>query len=57
VVCLDEKGDLLHNDLIYIHEGNKTYEAGYKLKDLVAKYSIEVLQLAMELLVEKLNNW
>lgn len=45
VVCLDEKGDLLHNDLIYIHEGNKTYEAGYKLKDLVAKYSIEVFAI------------
>ena len=45
VVCLDEKGDLLHNDLIYIHEGNKTYEAGYKLKDLVAKYAIEVFAI------------
>jgi uncharacterized protein len=45
VVCLDEKGDLLHNDLIYIHEGNKTYEAGYKLKDLVAKYNIEVFAI------------
>ena len=45
VVCLDEKGDLLHNDLIYIHEGNKTYEAGYKLKELVAKYAIEVFAI------------
>jgi uncharacterized protein len=45
VVCLDDKGDLLHNDLIYIHEGNKTYEAGYKLKDLVAKYNIEVFAI------------
>jgi uncharacterized protein len=45
VVCLDEKGDLLHNDLIYIHEGNKTYEAGYKLKDLVTKYTIEVFAI------------
>ncbi len=45
VVCLDEKGDLLHNDLIYIHEGNKIYEAGFKIKDLVAKYSTEIFAI------------
>lgn len=45
IVCLDEKGDLLHNDLIYIHEGNKTIEASYKLKELVAKYNTEVFAI------------
>lgn len=45
IVCLDEKGDLLHNDLIYIHEGNKTLEAGYKLKELVTKYKTEVFAI------------
>jgi len=45
VVCLDEKGDLLHNDLIYIHEGNKIYEAGFKIKDLVAKYATEIFAI------------
>ena len=45
VVCLDAKGDLLHNDLIYIHEGNKIYEAGFKIKDLVAKYATEIFAI------------
>lgn len=45
VVCLDEQGTLLHNDLIYIHEGNKIYEAGFKIKDLVAKYKTEVFAI------------
>jgi uncharacterized protein len=40
-----KKETCLHNDLIYIHEGNKTYEAGYKLKQFVAKYSIEVFAI------------
>lgn len=41
VVCLDEKGELLHNDLIYIHEPNKIYDAEHKIKELVVKYKIE----------------
>lgn len=41
VVCLDEKGELLHNDLIYIHEPNKIYDAEHKIKELVVKYEIE----------------
>src|SRR3982751_603264 len=35
IVCLDEKGELQHNDLIYVHESNKLQDAGYKVKDLV----------------------
>ncbi len=45
IVCLSDKGDLEHNDLIYIHEGNKALEAGYKIKELVAKYTIEVFAI------------
>lgn len=45
VVCLDEKGELLHNDLIYVHEANRKYDAEYKVKDLVAKYNIEVFAI------------
>jgi uncharacterized protein len=45
VVCLDEKGDLQHNDLIYIHEPNRLYDAEHKIKTLVAKYTIEVIAI------------
>lgn len=43
VVCLDETGALLHNDLIYIHEGKSQYEAEATIKHLVAQYQIEVI--------------
>ncbi len=42
VVCLDENGGFLHNDLIYVHEANKKHDSEYKIKELVAKYNIEV---------------
>ena len=45
VVCLNEKGDLQTNDVIYIHEANKKYDAEYKIKELVAKYDIEVFAI------------
>lgn len=45
VVCLDEKGELQTNDVIYIHEANKKYDAEYKIKELVAKYNIEVFAI------------
>jgi uncharacterized protein len=45
VVCLDEKGELQVNDVIYIHEANKKYDAEYKIKELVAKYDIEVFAI------------
>ncbi len=45
VVCLDEKGELLHNDLIYIHEGNKQYEAEHIIKKLVEKFQIQVFAI------------
>jgi len=45
LVCLNEKGDLQINDVIYIHEANKKYDAEYKIKELVAKYDIEVFAI------------
>ncbi len=45
VVCLDEKGTLLHNDLIYVHEANRKYDSEYKIKELVKKYDIQVFAI------------
>lgn len=45
LVCLDGKGDLQTNDVIYIHEANKKQDAEYKIKELVAKYDIEVFAI------------
>lgn len=62
VVCLDEKGELLHTDLIYIHEGNKQYEAEHIIKNLVSKYNAEVFAIGdgtagreTEQFIKKLN--
>lgn len=41
VVVLDEFGNLLHNDLIYIHEKNKLYEAEQIIKHLTHKYNTQ----------------
>ena len=45
VVCLDEKGELEKTGLIFIHEGNKQYEAEHIIKDLVAKYEIQAFAI------------
>jgi len=45
VVCLDEKGELQHNDLIYVHEANRKYDSEHKIKELVAKYTTEVFAI------------
>jgi uncharacterized protein len=62
VVCLDEKGELKKTSLIYIHEGNKQYEAEHIIKDLVSKYNIEVFAIGdgtagreTEQFIKKLN--
>ncbi|GEO11326.1 Tex family protein [Segetibacter aerophilus] len=62
VVCLDEKGELKKTSLIYIHEGNKQYEAEHIIKDLVSKYEIEVFAIGdgtagreTEQFIKKLN--
>jgi uncharacterized protein len=62
VVCLDEKGELKKTGLIYIHEGNKQYEAEHIIKVLVATYKIEVFAIGdgtagreTEQFIKKLN--
>jgi uncharacterized protein len=46
VVCLDEKGELLKTDLIYVHEkNNRLVEAEHIIKSLVSKYNIEVFAI------------
>ncbi|HRD58947.1 MAG TPA: Tex family protein [Ferruginibacter sp.] len=46
VVCLDEKGELLINDLIYVHENNnKLYDAEHKIKSLVKLYGIQAFAI------------
>ncbi len=62
VVCLDEKGDLKKTGLIYVHEGNKQYEAEHIIKDLVSEFDIEVFAIGdgtagreTEQFIKKLN--
>lgn len=46
VVCLDEKGELLVNDLIYVHENNnKLYDAEHKIKSLVKQHGIQAFAI------------
>ena len=45
VVCLDEKGTLLHNDLIYVHEPNRLNDSSNKIRSLVEKYKIQVFAI------------
>ncbi|OYW78769.1 MAG: RNA-binding transcriptional accessory protein [Sphingobacteriia bacterium 32-37-4] len=45
VVCLDESGELLTTDLIYVHEANKIYNSEYKIKQLVKQFDIQVFAI------------
>jgi protein Tex len=45
VVVLDEFGNLQHNDLIYIHEKNKLFEAEQIIKHLASKYQIQTFAI------------
>ncbi len=45
VVCLDEKGELLKTDLIYVHEANKQYDSEYTIKHLVKQFDIQVFAI------------
>lgn len=46
VVVIDEKGDLQHNDLIYVHENNhKLAQAEAIIKHLVSKYEIQAFAI------------
>ncbi len=44
LVCLDRQGQLLHNDTVYPHTGERAEEeAGYKIVDLCRTYDIEAI--------------
>lgn len=45
VVCLDEEGGLLHNDLIYVHEPKRLDESANKIKALVNRYNVQVFAI------------
>lgn len=46
VVCLDEKGDLLHHDVIYPHAPQQdTATATKKLRTIIAQYKIEAISI------------
>jgi len=45
IVCLDDNGKLLHNDLIFIHEKNKLQEAAAIVQHLVQKFSLKVIAI------------
>ncbi len=62
VVCLDEKGELKKTALIYVHEGNKMYEAEQVIRHLVGEFQIEVFAIGdgtagreTEQFIKKLN--
>ncbi len=62
IVCLDAQGALQKTSLIFIHEGNKQYEAEHIIRDLVNKYNIEVFAIGdgtagreTEQFIKKLN--
>lgn len=62
VVCLDEKGELLTTDLIYVHEANRIYDSEHKIKQLVKQFDIQVFAIGdgtagreTEQFIKKLN--
>jgi protein Tex len=62
IVCLDEKGELLENNLIYIHEPGKLQSAELTIRHLVNAYNIQVFAIGdgtagreTEQFIKKLN--
>ena len=45
VVCLDEQGNFLKSDLIFVHENGRVAEAENKIRFLVEKYHIEAFAI------------
>ena len=45
VVCLDEKGEFLINDLIYVHEANRADASAAKIRHLVSHYRMEAFAI------------
>lgn len=45
LVCLDEKGELLHNDLMFIHEAGKLEAAEKTIRRLIQQFNLQVIAI------------
>jgi uncharacterized protein len=45
VVCLDEKGELKHTTVIYVHEPNRLHESEQVIQALVKRFDIQVIAI------------
>ncbi|MDD3771450.1 MAG: helix-hairpin-helix domain-containing protein, partial [Weeksellaceae bacterium] len=58
IVCLDEKGDLLHNETVYPHPPqNQKNEASKKIRSLVNAYQIEAISIGNGTASRETENW
>lgn len=58
IVCLDEKGDLLHNETVYPHAPqNEKQQASSKIKSLVNAYQIEAISIGNGTASRETENW
>lgn len=62
VVCMDEKGELKKNDLIYIHEPGKLNQSEHTIRTLIKQFAIEAIAIGdgtagreTEQFIKKLN--
>ncbi len=58
IVCLDESGDLLHNETVYPHAPqNEKHLASNKIKSLVNAYNIEAISIGNGTASRETENW
>lgn len=58
IVCLDEKGDLLHNETVYPHAPqNQKNDATKKIRSLVNAYQIEAISIGNGTASRETENW
>lgn len=58
IVCLDEQGDLLHNETVYPHAPqNQKHDASKKIKSLVNAYQIEAISIGNGTASRETENW
>lgn len=58
IVCLDEFGDLLHNETVYPHAPqNQKVEASKKIKSLVNAYQIQAISIGNGTASRETENW
>lgn len=58
IVCLDEQGDLLHNETVFPHAPqNQKLEAGRKIRSLVNSYKIEAISIGNGTASRETENW